>query len=465
VVKRRVRPRKRRRHNPTSALLRRYATLARQFPVTDESKTYGALVTAETNAKYPVQRWFHFKEAYSIDLLAKLITRWRIPKNAIRRILDPFCGTGTTLLAAQRLAKKWDVDLEAVGIERNPLLHFIAQTKLLWNIFDADGFRSKTAYLLNGARKPTTRKIPDLSTFQRRDILPPTRIRKLIGFRNAINAVDGLEKLPLLLGFASALEDVSGIRKDGRMIRLVKNKQRSATPAALKKVWGEIAEDLKKAPEFFEAVRTKVLLGDGRTLTAERGTDTFREFDLIVYSPPYLNNIDYTEVYKIELWLCGFVKTRADFRALRHLTFRSHPSVRFKTLVTITKRKELKNIKRTLQKLLNAIPGDEDYTWRVRLFTAYFDDIYQSLKHQYRALRPSGWVFCVVGNSLHGSSVTPNKHVPVVLDLLIAFIAAEIGFEVKGIQIARYLKRRGTNSNLLRESIVVLRKPRSPKRR
>src|SRR5262249_3918422 len=158
-----ARPRKPRRQNPKAVLLRRYADLARQFQVTDESKTYSTLVTAETNAEYPVQRWFHLKEAYSVDLLGKLVTRWRIPKHGIRRILDPFCGIGTTLLAAQRLAKKWQLDIEAVGIERNPLLHFVAQTKLLWNIFDAKEFASKTEYLLNGARKPTTRRIPELS--------------------------------------------------------------------------------------------------------------------------------------------------------------------------------------------------------------------------------------------------------------------------------------------------------------
>jgi len=48
-------------------------------------------------------------------------------------------------------------------------------------------------------------------------------------------------------------------------------------------------------------VECQILAGDGRTLQIpELGG---KAFDLIIYSPPYLNNIDYSEVYKLELWL------------------------------------------------------------------------------------------------------------------------------------------------------------------
>ena len=49
----------------------------------------------------------------------------------------------------------------------------------------------------------------------------------------------------------------------------------------------------------------------------------------VPYSPPYLNCIDYTEVYKLELWLLELVKTQAEFRQVRLGTLRSHPSVKF----------------------------------------------------------------------------------------------------------------------------------------
>jgi DNA modification methylase len=36
------------------------------------------------------------------------------------------------------------------------------------------------------------------------------------------------------------------------------------------------------------------------------------DFDLILTSPPYPNNIDYSEVYKLELWLLGFIDKQAN---------------------------------------------------------------------------------------------------------------------------------------------------------
>jgi DNA modification methylase len=112
-------------------LFEHYQLLEQSFPLKDIDAKYTNLVTANGNQQFPVQRWFHLKEAFSIDLLEILLTDWNIPSESVCRILDPFCGIGTTLLASQKLAKKHArTDIEAIGIERNPFLHFVAQTKM-----------------------------------------------------------------------------------------------------------------------------------------------------------------------------------------------------------------------------------------------------------------------------------------------------------------------------------------------
>lgn len=440
-------------------LLNLYTNLEKNFALIDSTQTYADLVTASTNRQYPVQRWFHLKEAYSLDLLETLLIEWNIPVSSIRRILDPFCGTGTSLLAAQKLAKKsGQTNMLAVGLERNPFLHFVSRTKLQWHSFDQSIFEAQSTHLLNGVSKPIPNKLPELSTFHREDIFSEQKLKEILGFREAISSVESIEQELLLLGYASVLEDLSGARKDGRMVRVVKNKQSPQTAKALQLAWSSIADDIKKAPQYFSPIETKVLLGDGRTLSADTNDERLGEFDLIIYSPPYLNNIDYTEVYKIELWLCGFVETKDDFRSLRYRTFRSHPSVRFPDPIALTEEKDSKDIQVTLKTLTDALPDDKYRGGRTDLFNGYFDDMYQSLKHQKEVLRDGGWIFCIVGNSLHGSDTIPEDRVPVASDLIIASIAEAIGLEVKGIQIARYLKRRGPDGHLLRESIVVMQK-------
>ena len=90
----------------------------------------------------------------------------------------------------------------------------------------------------------------------------------------------------------------------------------------------------------------------------------------------------------------------------------------------------------------------------------YFDDMYRSLKAQMRVLNPGGWIFCVVGNSVHGSKDELKPRIPVASDLLIALIARQIGLDVRGIQVARQLTRRASGSQYIRESILAIQKPR-----
>lgn len=442
-------------------LLRRYGKLERRISLLDGSDKYADLVTASANHKYPVQRWFHLKEAFSLDLLETLLADWRIQPHFISRVLDPFCGTGTSLLSAQKFARKTGRDdLQAFGFERNPFLHFVANTKVHWHQFNLQQFQSHAARILNGVHKPIPRRLPALSTLRRQDVYKRQTLKEILGFRGAIDSVEHIEKALLLLGYASVLEDLSGTRKDGRALRIVQGKQPLVTATSLNLAWSAIAEDARQAPNHFKPIHTKILLGDGRTLANEYTSgNELKEFDIVIYSPPYLNNIDYTEVYKIELWMCGFVDTASKFRSLRYQTFRSHPSVRFPDPITITEDEQLNDVTKTLEVLIEALPNDKDRQWRSDLFKGYFDDMYQGLKHQKNALRAGGWIFCIVGNSLHGPSDEPESRVPVASDLIIASIAQAIGLEVKAIQVARLLKRRAPDTHYLRESIIVMRKP------
>lgn len=446
-----------------AALLKQYHHLEQTFRIVNCTDEYSSLVTANGNQDYPVQRWFHLKEAFSLKLLEALLTKWEIDAESVRRMLDPFCGVGTSLLAGQMLAKRCDKsDLEVVGIERNPFLKFVSETKLRWHQYEAQRVKQAAAYLLNGGTGSYDGPLPPLSTFHREDIYDTNTLRCLLAFKEAIRsqyAGQEEEKL-LLLGYATVVEAVSGVRKDGRALRVVPNKRRLPVEIVLESVWDNLATDLELAEHYYRPLNGHVVLGDGRTLRAD--DDPLYDpgkFDLILYSPPYLNNIDYTEVYKLELWLSGFVQAEDEFRSLRFQTLRSHPSVRFRDPITITQDSRLDEVNATLDTLIQALPKDRHFSWRAELFPGYFDDMYIALKRQIEVLESGGWIFCVVGNSLHGPKDEPEARLLIAADLLIATIASRLGLEVKAIQVARYLKRRPPYSRYLRESILALHKP------
>lgn len=449
--------------DPLEALLKQYATIERRFKFAEKDSKYEQLVTANTNQNIPVQRWFHLKEAYSLHLLEQLLSDWGIRTDHIHRILDPFCGVGTTLMASQKLAQTLGRhDIESIGIERNPFLHFATQTKIHWHDFDTTSLRKQTAHLMNGAVKPGSRPIPNLSTLRRTDIFEPQVLELVLGFYEAIqrDVIEPSDRAPLLLGYASVLEDVSGVRKDGRALRVQPNKQRSEVRPALQEAWDRILSDISAAPAIFRPIRTQAYLGDGRTLSIDaEPSPALGLFDVIMFSPPYLNNIDYTEVYKLELWLSGFIDTQEEFKNQRLRTMRSHPSVRFPDPVTMSADPRLQRVSDILHRLIESLPRDQYFAARSRIFMGYFDDMYRSLQSQIQVLNPGGWIFCVVGNSLHGSADRSKPRIPVASDLLIAVIAKAIGLDVMGIQVARHLTRRSPGSHYLRESILAMRKP------
>ena len=147
--------------------------------------------------------------------------------------------------------------------------------------------------------------------------------KRLIAIANAIRET-GPTADAVRLGIASAIEPLSRVRKDGRALRLV-TRSRPRVVQTLAEQWEVIAQDcLHSRAQEHSSTAAIVKLGDGRDPISS-GVEK-ESLDLIFTSPPYPNNIDYSEVYKLELWLLGFITNSEDFRKLRRSTFRSHPA-------------------------------------------------------------------------------------------------------------------------------------------
>lgn len=70
----------------------------------------------------PFQRWYRYKEGFSVELVKQLIREYSKHRKGI--ILDPFSGSGSTLLAANNMG------YSGVGFEVNPFSYFLAKCKL-----------------------------------------------------------------------------------------------------------------------------------------------------------------------------------------------------------------------------------------------------------------------------------------------------------------------------------------------
>lgn len=415
-----------------------------------ERPSFGSLVVASGNSEAPVHRWFRFKEAYSPKLLQTLLSTFYGPSSSTLQLVDPYCGVGTTLLSAQTLR---DYRVQAIGIEHNPFIRFIAQAKLDWHKADAKNIL-KLAKRIVDAPIAQTSALPNLSGLTSGRCMSTHIGRRLVGIREAIrNDGDSINHRLLLVGLASAIEPLSRTRKDGRALRLV-DRPRQLVSAILMRQWSDIAADISLMKKANRSVNVaKVIAGDGRRPT--NSGIGIQSIDAIVTSPPYPNNIDYSEVYKLELWLLDFIKDAKNFLALRKGTFRSHPTSDLKKDESLFLKTVFASpLSAIFEPLLNKLDTEAE-KWRRKLLIGYFSDMLLALEEYYKILRTGGQAFIAVGNSLHGGQYASYL---IATDLLVAELAKTVGFNVSEVAISRPLRRRLTGNHFLRDSIVVLRK-------
>jgi len=441
-------------------LIQEYKAFQEELPLRKAGPGLEGLVRFNGNRGMPIHGWYNFKEGFSGGLLSWLCKAIPCELDELEHILDPFCGVGTSLLSAQ-LRYRGNEILHAYGVEHNPFIRFVAQAKLSWPEYRPNRIKKLIPRLLAPrlAERRAEYQVPGLSTIQNPKVFSSSVVQELLAFRDRIRTElrGEPEKDFFLLGWAAIIEQVSGVRKDGRALRFKEKNSVPTVKEALRDQWESMLDDLDELDKDgtgLQNMECKVLAGDGRSLSATELTD--KRFDLILYSPPYLNNIDYSEVYKLELWLSGLVRSQAEFRSLRLGTLRSHPSVKFPETNLLDELPEDSWSRRLREALLTALPHNKDHIWRVRLIKSYMDDMYQALSAQFRFAQPNAPVVCVVGNSLHGRKEHP---IPIATDLLIVALAQEVGFKIEWLQVARQLRRRDHSNELLRESIILMRQP------
>lgn len=70
--------------------------------------------------------WYRFVLSFPPHLVRHYLEEFSLSSSGV--VVDPFCGTGTTLVEAKRMG------LKSIGLEANPFAHFASSVKVNWNI-------------------------------------------------------------------------------------------------------------------------------------------------------------------------------------------------------------------------------------------------------------------------------------------------------------------------------------------
>jgi DNA modification methylase len=420
--------------------------------INSDSPYFGLdLQNFETNTDLPRHRWYYFKEGFSSKLVEMAIAVQSEKKTALS-VLDPFCGSGTTPLTSALNGH------HCTAIEVNPFLKFTATVKSSPRLWRRNLFLEKVHKVVESSTKGSRSYLENFSTFcespaNTKWLFNKSVIRRFTSLQSAVCKHGESYKNILLLSALNAAFESSNVRRDGKALRYLPNWQdlghsgKSFVELFLKHTL-KVIEDVETHPISPLAV-PKILQGDSRVSLEKLESNSF---DLVVTSPPYLNSFDYSDVYRPELFLGGFVNSNDALRQVRMKTLRSHVQVNW------DKETEFQStILAPVWEKINASEG----LWSKRIplmILAYFDDLNKIFNQVYRLLKSGGHAWIVISTSAYG-----GEHIPV--DLIFAELATKIGFKLDSIHALRELRASGQQWTMLsskkpplRESLIILKK-------
>lgn len=381
-----------------------------------------SLISPQRNQYIPIHNWYTFKHGYSRDLALKLITNFNLPEGSW--VLDPFCGSGTTLLTCKELG------INSRGFDVLPFSVFLSNVKIT-DYHEAELVRQLKRLKEDDNNYYITNTLPDIPLVNkafRSDIK-----NELFTLKYKIEKIRDLKIRSFFnLAFLSILESVSNTSKSGGFLRII---EREVSTHAVQSLFfskatsmiNDVAENNKRRK--YANVSSIAKKEDARKLPI------YRKYDAVITSPPYPNRHDYTRIYSLEM-IFDFISSNDDLKRIRYETIRSHVEARKKyeatgyrkpiildTLVTEIKKNGTNN-----PKVISMLEG-------------YFEDMYLSLAVIHRALKPKGKVSLVVSNVRFSG-------VNIVVDEILSEIGSQVGFTPREIWEVRY---RGNSSQQMRD--------------
>jgi len=372
-----------------------------------EKPEWGALATFVPNKDLPVYNWFYYKEGFSRDLVSRLIERFKIEKG--QTVLDPFCGSGTTLLACR------EAGINSVGFDVHPVAIFAARVKT--GRYEAGELKDVAKSLLKiRFQRPEI----DIRSHIVRGAFNIHTLEDVLFFRNEIMAMEdaGIRDF-FILALMNVAIKCSYAWKDGAVIKMRKHPVPPLRDILRRQLFRMIG-DCGRFP------KTKALceaeIGDARRMKLKDNS-----IDAVITSPPYLNKIEYTKVYSIE----------------EELFFEKKGVPSLRSYIGSEDDRVIDE-----ENKIESIIDANDLPLPAK---AYFNDMYEAIKELQRVCKNPAKVGIVVGNGCFPTGVVES-------DIILSKIAEKLGFDAQEILVLnkRWCTRnRVEKVGITRESLLI----------
>ena len=393
--------------------------------------------TYKFNSKTGRHGWLRLTPAYSLKIVEELI----VGHEKAKRIFDPFCGTGTTVLSAAYHGH------ESVTTDINPFLVWLAQAKTAhYSHRQISATWDACASALDLVRNKSIKPVPAPPIHNIERWWSPKSLDFLRLLRAAILAVTkehSAERTLLLISFCRSLIELSNAAFNHQSMSFKDDGQ------------FDIGFDMDMACAFSDDVRFVlsgasenptgegyVVLGDSRNpVEAVEGL-----FDLIVTSPPYANRMSYIRELRPYMYWLGFLINGRDAGELdwtaiggtwgiatSRLTAWKRPADHFKST----------NLSMALDQIAHA--DNKNGAVLANYVAKYFDDMWTHFLRLIPVLDRGAELHYIVGNStFYGTLVSTER--------LYAEMLAALGFNKIE---CRAIRKRNSKKELVEFDVVA----------
>jgi hypothetical protein len=273
-----------------------------------------------------VHDWYNIVHGYSDHLVANLLQEFKVSSR--QRVLDAFCGAGTTLVECCKL------NIDCVGIDANPSSCFAARVKTNWSVRPstllaliprvADLYEELMARPERLKQDPTYRYLVDSGMIRRGWIAWQRTIRAIAVKR----AIDKLQVAPpyrdaLRLALMTEVVNTASNVRFGPELYCGKPRTDIDFIATFQRRVREMSRDLGIVRDMAHG-SARVLRGDARDVKALVRRSGYRRFQAVICSPPYPAEHDYTRNSRLELAFLEAVRDRRSLQKIKRTMIRSH---------------------------------------------------------------------------------------------------------------------------------------------
>jgi DNA modification methylase len=419
-----------------------------------------------SNKTLPIHRWVPWIAGFSSDFVSNALNDYMNEKGTI---LDPFAGVGTTLVEATLQGH------DTIGFEINPYAALACQTKLYAYLIDPGMLQSQilqmqTFYDANIAANYVPKSSAPKGFKTRSDFYSSSVLHKVLIFHDFVDTIESPNIKNLFkVVFAATMVRYSNYSYEPSLGRRVSSgKEEIQDFPVIQTIRNKLAVILEDIIWFQvhianQAVNAQVINASFFQYKTYLAPESI---DMIITSPPYLNNYHYNRNTRPQLYWLDYAQSPNDFKALENLNFGKYwQTVREQKHIGLTFSLPGTDIEERLQALRTRNPEKKIHGgngW-ANYAASYFNDCYRLATGISYVLKHGATALVVIGNSILQGILMPT-------DQYFAKIAESVGLELVRIDIPRNTRvgnsiiqstvrsNKAEDAHQLYEAVVELRK-------